>query len=72
VLGFLNNENVKTNVTCDSACFAAMAPTSPKSIAVRDLWAHAALPTLSPPYSFTAEVDPHGGSAVHRFYPSKD
>ena len=45
-------------------------PAMPKSIAVRDLWAHSPMPTLSPPYSFSAELDPHGGSAVYRFYPA--
>jgi len=72
-LGFLNNEVNKTNVTCDSDCFSQMFDFSqvlPKSLAVRDLWAHAALPSLSPPYKFTSELDPNGGSAVYRFYPS--
>jgi hypothetical protein len=68
-LGFLNNEDSKMNVTCDSTCFSAMLSTAnPTQIAVRDLWAHAEKPTLDAPFTFTAELEPNGGVAVYRFY----
>ncbi len=52
---------IAQTVTCDAACFAATGVTSGK-YTVRDLWAHADVGTVQPPYSFAASV-PGGGFA---------
>ena len=48
------------------------APVRPASLAVRDLWAHEPLPTLTPPFSFNVTLEPHGGVAIYRFSPPAD
>jgi len=72
-LAFVSNENQVTNVTCDSACFDAMfgaANLRPRALGVRDLWTQKPLATMTPPYNLTATLQPHGGVALYRFFPS--
>ena len=46
---------------------------APASLAVRDLWMHADLPPLKPPYSLTAKAVPaFGGVAIYRLTPGTE
>ena len=69
VVGFLNNGADPTNVTCDTACFADILPVAPAAMRVRDLWLHADIGTVRPPFSFTAAVAGGGAAAAFRFSP---
>ena len=60
-LGFVNNGGANATVACDAACFAATGVTAGR-FTVRDLWAHADVGTVQPPYAFSASV-PGGGFA---------
>ena len=85
-LGFVSNEDVPTDVTCDAACFGAIfaggwanttdaavaAQAAPSSLSVRDLWLHKDMPPLKPPYTLTAHaLPPHGGVEMFRLTPGK-
>lgn len=67
-LAFVNNGGVQ-NVTCDSACFASLGALS-GSYNVRDLWAHAVVGQVSPPYTFTAAVNGSGFAALYKLSPA--
>ncbi len=67
----VNNGDDNATVTCDGACFAFMNVTGASSVAVRDLWAHAVVATLQPPYTFSSEVQGQGGSSIFRFIPAR-
>jgi hypothetical protein len=70
-LGFVNNGGTPTSVTCDATCFAALnIPSSVTSLVVRDLWAHATVATLSPPFAFTATIDGNGFAGVFKLTPA--
>lgn len=46
---------------------------APASLAVRDLWMHADMPPLKPPYSLTAKAVPaFGGVAIYRLTPGTE
>lgn len=65
--GFVNNGGAAANVTCDEACFTAAgisAVSAPNGLSLRDLLRHADLPSLVPPYLFTAEAVPGGGGGA--------
>ena len=69
-LGFVNNADTPANVTCDAACFATVLKGStPTSLRARDLWQHADIGTITPPFTFTATVNANGAAAVYRFTP---
>ena len=65
-LAFVNHGTNATEVVCDSDCFAAIGLSDAKSLAVRDMWAHADLPTRRPPYSFTVNVTGDGSAEAFR------
>ena len=65
-LAFVNHGTNATEVVCDSDCFAAIGLSDAKSLAVRDMWAHADLPTRRPPYSFTVNVTGDGSTEAFR------
>ena len=72
-LGFVNNDVDQTNstVTCDATCFAALLNgTAPASLKVRDLWQHADVATISPPFSWSASVPASGAAAAFRLSPA--
>ena len=81
VLAFVSNEDAPTDVTCDDACFAQLAPVAaaadeaaPSAWKVRDLWAHEDVGTVevgASGFSWTAKQLPiHGGIAAYRFSPA--
>lgn len=68
-LGFLNNGNDATTVTCDAACFAAAGitpATAPNGVAVRDMIAHTDNGVLLPPFQVAVNVTGGGGGAALR------
>ena len=72
-LGMVNNDaRGPANVTCDSRCFAALlnGTGAPGALVVRDLWAHATVATLTPPFAFTATVNGSGAAAAFRLSPA--
>jgi hypothetical protein len=42
----------------------------PGALVVRDLWAHATVATLTPPFAFTATVNGSGAAAAFRLSPA--
>ena len=71
-LGFVNNDvdSPSTAITCDATCFAALLNgTAPASLKVRDLWAHADVATITPPFSWTSTVASNGFAAAYRLSP---
>jgi hypothetical protein len=70
-LAMANNGDGALVVTCDAACFETSNVTraAPNGVRVRDLLAHADLPTLSPPYTFSATVAGMGGGAAFKLTP---
>ena len=72
-LGFVNNDvdSASTAITCDASCFAALLNgTAPASLKVRDLWAHADVATITPPFSWTSTVASSGFAAAYRLSPA--
>jgi hypothetical protein len=69
-LGLVNNGDRAVNVTCDAACFSAMNVTGSGALQVRDVWAHAVVATLRPPYAFTATVNASGAAALFTLAPA--
>ena len=69
-LGLVNNGDAPANITCDSACFAAMNVTGTSALKVRDVWAHAEVASLTPPYSFTASVNGSGFAGLFTLTPA--
>ena len=65
----VNNGAAAANVTCGADCFGALVDPS-RGYSVRDLWAHAALPPLSPGASLTLEVHGDGGSRLVKLVPA--
>jgi alpha-galactosidase len=66
-LGFVNNGGAPATVACDSSCFAALGiPASVSGLAVRDVWAHAVVAHLTPPWSFAAPVNASGFAALFK------
>ena len=63
---FVNNGAANATVTCDAACFSAMNVTGSGSVSIRDLWEHAVVATLTPPYTYNAMVQGEGGSVIVR------
>jgi alpha-galactosidase len=68
-LCFLNNHPLSANLTCDQSCFAKMGFTS-GTLAVRDLWAHASVGTITAPFSYSTMVPPQGASVTLTFTPT--
>ena len=73
-LGFVNND-VDANssaVTCDAGCFAALlnGTAPPATLKVRDLWLHADVATITPPFAWTANVSGSGFAAAYRLTPA--
>jgi len=68
---FISNEDIPTNVTCDTECFNLSGINTSKSYTVRDVWLHSDLDeTLKAPMSFTVDNIPiHGGVSMFRFTP---
>jgi hypothetical protein len=69
-LGMVNNGDAPARVACDAACFAAMNVTGGGALAVRDVWAHAVVATISPPYAFSAVVNGSGAAALFTLAPA--
>ena len=64
--------NTTATVTCAASCFAAAgitADTAPLGATPRDLWAHADLPVLMPPYSLTVTIGGDGDARGFRVIP---
>ena len=68
-LAFLNHGAETATITCDAACFVAAGLACDAGLHVRDLLAHADLPDLKPPYSFSVNVSGGGAAAALRFSP---
>ena len=68
-LGFVNNGGSSTTVTCDAACFAQLGALAPK-YTVRDLWAHADVGDITPPFTFSANVNGSGFAAAFKLTPA--
>ena len=68
-LGFVNNGDAATTITCDAACFQLMGVKA-GTYTVRDIWAHEVVGTVAPPYSFSAPVNGIGFAALFRLTPS--
>ena len=63
-LAFVNNGDKEAKLQCDEACFTKLnISSSVQKLAVRDLWAHRDLASMSRPFSFSTLVK-GGGSAV--------
>jgi hypothetical protein len=70
-LGFVNNDDNAAAVTCDAACFAQLLNgTAPSALKVRDLWAHADVATLTPPFSMNVTVNGSGFANAYRLTPA--
>ena len=71
-MGFVNNGNSPTNITCDASCFAKFlsSSSSPKSVTIRDVWSHADVAKLTEPFTFTAPVDGSGFAALFTIVPN--
>lgn len=67
-IGMVNNGADVQKINCDAACFASMGVTT-GSYAVRDVWAHKVVATVSPPYHFAASVNVSGSAALFRLTP---
>lgn len=71
---FVNNDGARNlTVACDEACFSRLgldAASAPRGVTIRDLWAHATVATLAPPFSFSATVQGTGGSNIYRAIPN--
>ena len=74
-VGKMNNCTASTNGWQSMKRVAAPVepptPVRPASLAMRDLWEHTVMPTLTPPFTFTATLEPSGGVAIYRFSPPK-
>jgi alpha-galactosidase len=67
---FLNNELTSDVLTCDSDCFAQLGFKS-GSLAVRDLWAHKNISTITAPFEYSVSVVGGGASETLKFTPVK-
>ena len=68
-IGLVNNGGGAAPVACDAACFAAVGLAG-GAFTVRDLWAHADVGTLTPPYHFSAVVNGSGFAHVYKLTPA--
>ena len=72
---FLNNAATDVAIPCDFACFTAMGFKAGQKLAVRDLWAHAALPSqltvgaTMAPFVPSATGTAEGGATMFTFTP---
>lgn len=64
-IGMVNNAGSALPITCDAACFAQL-PLAGATYDVRDIWAHASVGQLAPPYSLTANVNGSGFAALFK------
>jgi alpha-galactosidase len=68
-LAMVNNGAGAANVTCDARCFGDLLDPS-RAYAVRDLWAHAALPQLAGGGALTLDVPGDGGCRLVTLSPA--
>ena len=64
-VGMVNNAAAPLPITCDAACFAAVGLAG-GAYDVFDVWAHAVVATISPPYSFPATIDGGGFAGLFK------
>ena len=70
-LGLVNNDVNTANVTCAADCFAAVLKGAmPSALRVRDLWQHADIGSISPPFSFSATIAGGGAAGVYTLTPA--
>jgi alpha-galactosidase len=72
-LAFINNDSSSPSqsISCDESCFSKLLNgTSVNSLKVRDLWAHEDIATLSPPFSFSFNVNGSGFASAFKLTPS--
>ena len=64
-VGFVNNGAGTANITCDAGCFGSL-DVKTGGLLVRDVWAHADVTKLVPPFTFTATVGGGGQAALFK------
>jgi hypothetical protein len=69
-LSFVNNGLTSAVIVCDAACFNAvgLGAASASALVVRDLWLHANVTTLYPPFIFNSTVPPLWSATLYRVY----
>jgi hypothetical protein len=66
-LAMVNNGDTSINVICDATCFTNANLTSSKGYRVRDIVQRMDIGTVTPPYSFSANVSSGGSSVAFTF-----